>query len=141
MRPGKPVAFGRIARAGKDQLFVFGLPGNPVSALVSFELFVRPSLLRMMGRAGRPRPLWPAVVVDSGYTKKAGLEHYARGVARITREGLKVRLDGGQGSHHMSGLARSNALVRFPVALERASAGDVVELMLLDDPLAESDFD
>ncbi|HEY4221066.1 MAG TPA: molybdopterin-binding protein, partial [Myxococcota bacterium] len=135
MRPGKPIAFAR-----KDAVRIFGLPGNPVSSFVSFELFVRPALLRMQGLVGAPRPLWPAQLVDSEMKKKAGLEVYARGSARLMSGKLVVRLVEGQGSHHMSALADANCLVRFPRDVERVAAGGAVEVMLLADPLVAADM-
>jgi molybdopterin molybdotransferase len=133
MKPGKPIAFAR-----KGALRVFGLPGNPVSALVSFELFVRPALLKMSGLVAKTRAFWPAKL-DADFAKKPGLEVYARGQARLEDGALVVALLEGQGSHHVSVLARSNALVRFGRDVERAQAGATVDAMLLADPLTRED--
>jgi molybdopterin molybdotransferase len=139
MRPGKPIAFGRRARAGARDLLVFGLPGNPVSSMVSFELFVRPALRRLVGLPGTTRPLWAAELVDSQLKKKKGLEHWARGVARLQRGRLKVRLEDAQGSHHVSAMARANALVRAGADVELVDAGSEVEVMLLAEPVTDAD--
>ncbi len=136
MKPGKPVAFG----AFPDGRVVFGLPGNPVSAMVSFELFVRPALARLQGRAATVRPLWPAILVDSDVKKRPGLEHWARGSARLVDGKLHVRVLEGQGSHRISVLARANALVRFPRDGAGGVAGDAVDVLLLDDPLTAADL-
>lgn len=135
MKPGKPVAFGRRPRSGAsgDELVVFGLPGNPVSALVSFELFVRPALRKLSGRNSLVRPLHRATLVDSDFKKKPGIEEWARGEARLEEGRLLVRLAHGQGSHQISAMARSNALVRFAHEVESATGGDEVELMLFDE--------
>lgn len=139
MRPGRPVAFGRLARGTAEDLVIFGLPGNAVSAMVSFELFVRPALLRLMGRCGVTRPLWTATLVDGDFRKQSGLEHWARGVARFHHGGLAVALESGQGSHHTSAMARSNALVRFGMDVTDVNAGSPVELILLEEPRAAGD--
>lgn len=132
MKPGKPVAFGRRALGDATQ-YVFGLPGNPVSAMVGFELFVRPALQKLQGlsAAGWLRPLVPAILVDKT-DKKPGLEHWAR--ARVTlHEGtLRAALLDAQGSHQISGLADANALVRLPRAATTLAAGAAVEAMLLE---------
>jgi molybdopterin molybdotransferase len=144
MRPGKPIAFGRTAgdaSAGRASQVIFGLPGNPVSSLVSFELFVRPALLKMMGVRATTRPLWRATLVDGGFKKKPGLEHWARGEARLSAAGaLEVRLSDQQGSHQISAMARGNALVKFAPAVESVAAGAAVELMLLTEPWTAADM-
>lgn len=133
MRPGKPVAFGRRPREAGNAHYVFGLPGNPVSAMVSFELFVRPALRKLAGQSSSSwaRPLWRASLTDKA-EKKAGLEHWAR--ARVTTVGgaLVATLLDAQGSHQISGLADANALVRLPRAATVLAAGEAVEAMLLD---------
>lgn len=132
MRPGKPVAFGKRSDGARTQL-VFGLPGNPVSAMVSFELFVRPALRRLQGLAPSScmRPLLPGVL-SSGTTKKSGLEHWARAQVSVSEAGLSATLLDAQGSHQISGLADANALVRLPRHATSLAAGERVELMLLD---------
>lgn len=137
MRPGKPIAFGRIARADRISLPIFGLPGNPVSAHVAGELFLRPALEKLGGARALVRPLWSAVLVgESGtpFTKKSGLEHWARGEASLVDGRLHVRVLDKQGSHHIAALARANALVRFAIDVERVDAGALVEVLLLDEP-------
>jgi molybdopterin molybdotransferase len=141
MRPGKPIAFGRVSRETRTSLAVFGLPGNPVSAHVAAELFLRPALERLRGARALVRPLWRATLSADGpaFTKKAGLEHYAR--ASVTFQGgaleegaLVVRLLDKQGSHHISALAASNALACFGIDVERVEPGAPVDVMLLESP-------
>lgn len=139
MKPGKPVAFGHRSRGEGNDVVIFGLPGNPVSSLVSFELFVRPALRKMSGARAVTRPLWKATLVDSDFKKKPGLEHWARGEVRLTDGALRVRLAGQQGSHQISAMARGNALVRFGRDVERVNEGAIVDLMLLDDPFTDAD--
>lgn len=132
MRPGKPVAFGRKSEGSRTQL-VFGLPGNPVSAMVAFELFVRPALRKLQGLPAFSwmRPILPGVL-SSATTKKAGLEHWARARVSVGEAGLSASLLDAQGSHQISGLADANALVRLPRHATTLAAGERVELMLLE---------
>lgn len=129
MRPGKPVAFGTW---GKQ--LVFGLPGNPVSSQVSFELFVKPALLRLQGQlACNPRPV-RARLLGKGMSKKAGFRMFARACAAVDDEGgLTVTLDEKQGSGQVSGLARANALCVLAEEQTSVDDGDLVEVMLLDE--------
>lgn len=129
MRPGKPVAFGVW---GKQ--LVFGLPGNPVSSQVSFELFVKPALLRLQGhRACSPRPV-RARLLGRGMSKKPGFRTFARACAAVGDDGrLTVTLDEKQGSGQVSGLARANALCVLAEEQTSLEDGDLVEVMLLDE--------
>jgi molybdopterin molybdotransferase len=129
VRPGKPLAVGRVL--GKP--FV-GLPGNPVSALVGFEVFILPALLLMGGRAGWRRPSVPAELSEALETP-AGLRTFAR--ARLeARDGLPplAHPAKGQGSHQVSWLARSNALLDIPESVATLPAGAPVEALLVDQP-------
>ncbi len=114
MKPGKPFSFGlRPARADHAATPVFGLPGNPVSTLVAFELFVRPALLAMQGARVVERPRVP-VVLAGGYRKQPGRAHYLR--ARVERDGdrLIAHPHTKQGSAMMSSLLGCNAIVELP---------------------------
>src|SRR5690606_6620714 len=94
MRPGKPLAFGR-----RGAQLVFGLPGNPVSSQVGFELFVRPALYRLQGRRDVVRRALKARLGGEGMKKKPGFTIFARGRVALDDEGqLAVTLDGKQGS-------------------------------------------
>lgn len=106
MKPGKPLAFG-IAGSGTP---VFGLPGNPVSSMVVFELFVRPALLAMQGAAVVQRPVIE-VVLGCSYRKRAGRAHYLR--ARIVHQGGVIRADPltKQGSGTLTSMVGVDALV------------------------------
>jgi molybdopterin molybdotransferase len=131
MRPGKPLAFGALPR-GRRPVHFFGLPGNPVSAMVTFRLFVQPALLRLAGADVVDDERRLAVLGDaSPFTKKAGLAFYARAV--IGRDGDRViaRTVDRQGSGQISGLADANALVCFPAEVEQIEPGQVVEVLQL----------
>jgi molybdopterin molybdotransferase len=106
IKPAKPFAFGTI-----DGIPVFGLPGNPVSSLVSFELLARPALRRMMGHADPFRPTVPAVA-DGGLRRRPdGKVHLVRVIARFGADGrLHVEPVSAQGSHQLAATALANAL-------------------------------
>ena len=130
MRPGSPVSFGWLARGDRRQP-VFGLPGNPASAFVTFEVFVRPFLRAL---AGHRRVLRPVVSCACGesMTAAVGLTHFLR----VTLDGsdgrTSVRLAGPQGSGLVSSLARADGLAIVPEDVERLEVGESVAVMLLD---------
>ena len=128
VRPGKPLAFGKI-----QGVPLIGLPGNPVSALVGFELFVRPALLRMQGRTLLQRPRRPARL-DVELESPPHLEQYFRGIAREQRDGtLQVGLTGDQGSHVLRSMADANCLIPMPAGIGRLPAGSVVQVIMLSE--------
>lgn len=141
VQPGKPFAFGRADVAGRaSPVLLFGLPGNPVSSFVTFELFVRPVLRRLAGQARLHRPADRAVL-EQAVSKSLGRRGYQRVAAVRDADGLpvrdelgrvRVRLAGGQGSHVLSALAAADALAVIPEPLERVEAGAEVELRWLD---------
>jgi molybdopterin molybdotransferase len=116
VQPGKPLAFGMIGTCP-----IVGLPGNPVSALVTFELFVRPLLRAMLGLAGDGRLHLPAVLADR-VPKDHERRAYLRVVVRREADGLVAQSAGGQASSQLRPLAASNALLIVP---EGESAGEV----------------
>jgi molybdopterin molybdotransferase len=128
MRPGKPVAFGHIG-----QVPLLGLPGNPVSAAVTFELFGRPVLRKMLGHTRLQRPQVP-VVVEDGVRDKAMRRHYVR--AHVSwREGrLIARTTGNQGSNIMTSLVDANALLIVPEGGTEIRPGATVQALMLDWP-------
>ncbi len=129
IRPGKPFAFGVLAASGTP---VFGLPGNPVSSLVSFELLARPGLRRMAGHRDLERPRLSAVAGSDLSRHPDGKLHLVRAVAAITPGGelAAVPLQG-QESHLLHAMAESNCLVLIPDGTG-VEAGERVELLLLD---------
>ena len=130
IRPAKPLAFG-IVHDDERPVAVFGLPGNPVSSIVSFELFARPALRHMMGHAVLDRPRLRAVAGDPLRRRPDGKIHFARVVASHEPDGsLVARSAGAQGSHHTAAMAAANALAVLPDG-DGVEAGGVVEVFLL----------
>ncbi len=128
MQPGMPQGFGTI---GPDSTPVFGLPGNPVSALVSFEAFVRPALRRMLGVLPLERPRVRAVA-GADLTAPLAKQAFLR-VRLEARDGAYVVTPvSGAGSHLMAGMARANALAIVPVGVDRVGAGEQLDVLVLE---------
>jgi molybdenum cofactor synthesis domain-containing protein len=129
IKPAKPFAFGVI-----EGTPVFGLPGNPVSSLVSFELFARPALRQMMGhpKADLDRPHVTAIAEEDLRRRPDGKTHFARVVARYDDDAgrWRVRSAGGQGSHQLLAMATANALAVLPDG-NGFNVGEPVTVMLL----------
>ena len=125
IRPAKPLAFGLV-----DGVPVFGLPGNPVSSMVSFELFARPALRAMSGHRGLDRPRVEAVVVGELRRRADGKVHFGRVVVEY-RDGRYLAWSaGGQGSHQLAAMATATGLAILPDG-DGMSDGDEVEVILL----------
>lgn len=129
MKPGKPVVFGTRGRVP-----FFGLPGNPVSALVGFEQFVRPALLRLQGHTRLFRPVFPAVLgEEAGAVKgRSGRTEFVR--CRVVRTGGEFRVVAvkRKGSGVLKTLVESNALLILPAEREAAGPGDSVSVQIYD---------
>jgi molybdopterin molybdotransferase len=145
VQPGKPFAFGTGRRPDGGRTLLFGLPGNPVSSFVTFELFVRPAIRALAGRSELLRPIDRAVLLDEVRTapnRRAFLRVTAErdsvgGPVRDAAGRVQVRLahgPAGQGSHVLSALAAADALAVVPEDVETHRAGDPVELWWLDAP-------
>ena len=136
MRPGFPMAFGSFS--GARGPLVFGLPGNPVSASVTFDQFVRPALRKMTGHAARFRATILARV-DHAMTKKPGRLHFVR--VRLRREGDEwvASTTGNQSSGVLRSLTQAHGLLVFPAAAEALRPGDSVRVQLLDDGFLASE--
>jgi len=129
IKPAKPFAFSVLETTGTP---VFGLPGNPVSALVSYELLVRPALRAMAGCTVLDRARLAAVADVDLPRSRDGKLHLVRVTARTVEDGvLRVRSSGGQGSHMLRAMADSNALALLPDG-DGVHAGERVEVLLLD---------
>jgi len=129
MKPAKPFAFGHLGGTP-----FFGLPGNPVSVAVAFEQFLRPALLYMMGSARlfRPRVLG---ILEEDVTTDPRKVVFLRVVVRPGDDGVpRARLSGGQGSNILTALAAADAFAVIPVGVDRAHAGTLVELELMQMP-------
>jgi molybdenum cofactor synthesis domain-containing protein len=115
IKPAKPFAFGLLAARDGRQVPVFGLPGNPVSSMVSFELFARPGLRRMAGHPRVERPVVHGVADEPLRRRPDGKTHYARVVGGFGPDGrYHVRSVGGQGSHQLAATATATALAVLP---------------------------
>jgi len=126
MKPGKPLAFGTIK--GKPHL---GLPGNPVSAMITFELFVRPAIFKMMGRKNWAKPTIEAVIGES-IENKDNRRIFARAIVEKRDGQYLARLTGPQGSGILTSMTVANGLVIVPEDKKEVKAGDKVRVMMLD---------
>jgi molybdopterin molybdotransferase len=130
MRPGRPLAFGRIAADG-NSAFLFGLPGNPVAVMVSFYFFARAALLHMMG-ADAPQ-LLVKVKSAAALRKKPGRTEYQRGILFRDANGeQQVRITGSQGSGILRSMSEANCMVVLHDEQGNVAAGDMVEVLLFE---------
>ncbi len=136
MRPGRPMAVGRIAGSdGHRGAVLFGLPGNPVAVMVTFLAFVRPALLRMMGARPEPEVLLRAAS-EEPMRKKAGRTEYQRGIVTRRADGrLSVRTTGNQGAGVLSSMVQANGLIVLHHAQGNVAAGDEVDVMMFEDAI------
>ena len=128
MRPGAPVGFGLLG-----DIPWIGLPGNPVSTMVTFELFVRTAIRKMCGHA-RPFRSSVQATMTEPVTLKPKLQHFLRAVLTEGPAGLEARLTGPQGSGILTSMVRANALLVIPEGQFETPAGSTVTAILLDDP-------
>ncbi len=131
MKPGKPLAFGVGPEHSGGSSLVFGLPGNPVSSMVSFELFVRPALLALQGAEKKARPRAP-VILQRAYRKQAGRAHYLRAVVERQEGRLIATPHPKQGSAMLTSLVGINALVEIAAEATQVPEGGEVTAILLD---------
>jgi len=128
MRPGAPLGFGWLGK-----IPWIGLPGNPVSTMVTFELFVRPVIRRMLGHTRLYRRTIP-VTLEEPVQILAALTHFMRAIVSVKPDGsLSARLTGPQGSGILTSMARANALLVIPEERPRIEAGEIVNAILLSD--------
>lgn len=127
MKPGQPLAFGVIGEKP-----AFGLPGNPVSAMVSFEQFVRPALLMASGRSDLFRPTLQATL-EEDVRKHPGRRHFMRAIVTVQNGEYRVRTTGDQDSHILLSLVKANALMILSEAGNLHKAGERVAVQLLSD--------
>ena len=159
MRPGRPMAVGRLTERGHSAprfaagppqgesapsggrephevgrvgALLFGLPGNPVAVMVTFAAFVRPALQQLMGWQAPPQPLLKARAEDS-LRKKPGRTEYQRGIVRLAEDSqLSVRITGNQGSGVLSSMVQANGLIVLGHAQGNVTPGDWVDVMMFD---------
>ena len=130
MRPGRPMAVGRIQK-GQRSAVLFGLPGNPVAVMVTFLAFVKPALLKMMGSTATPLPMLRARTQEV-LRKKPGRTEYQRGIVSRNAEGeLQVITTGNQGSGVLSSMVQANGLIVLSHPQGTAQLGDWVDVLVL----------
>ena len=130
MQPGMPQGFGMISTGSTGSTPILTLPGNPVSAFVSFQLFVRPALRALQGSAaGRQRIA--RAKLTAPLRSPRDKRSFLRGV--LAAGGTEVTPLSGQASHQLAALARANALIVVPERVTGMQAGDVAEVICLDD--------
>lgn len=135
VKPGKPLAFGKIKGTGRDGkprvIPHLGLPGNTVSCMVSFELFVRPALLKMMGKKNIAKPTVEAIM-EENIKNNAGRRVYDRAVIEKRDGHYYARLTGPQGSGILSSMSMANGLVMIPEDRKEVRKGEAVQALMLD---------
>ncbi len=130
MRPGRPLAFGKINSNGQSA-FLFGLPGNPVAVMVSFYFFARAALLYMMG-ADAPLPMLRVKSKDA-IRKKSGRTEYQRGIVSLDANGeQQVAITGSQGSGILRSMSEANCMVVLHDEMGNVAAGDMVDVVLFE---------
>ncbi|WP_230517221.1 MULTISPECIES: gephyrin-like molybdotransferase Glp [unclassified Janthinobacterium] len=131
MRPGRPMAFGRIASEG-DTALLLGLPGNPVAVMAAFYFLARPTLLRLMGAdADTSTPPLLQVAAQAPIRKKRGRTEYQRGIVERDADGRQhVRVTGAQGSGILRSMTQANCMIVLHEAQGHVAAGDLVDIVL-----------
>jgi len=134
-KPGKPLTFGMIrALGGGDgirKIPLFGLAGNPVSAMLNFELFVRPAMFRMMGRKNLAKPMIEAII-EEPIENTDGRRIFARAIVQKREGKYFARLTGPQGSGILTSMTLANGLVIVPEDAPGVEEGDSVQVIMLD---------
>ena len=133
MRPARPLAFGVLHAPGGRRVPHVGLPGNPVSALVAFEQFCRPAILKMLGRTSYAKPTVRATL-DDPIVNLDGRRVYARAIVTWQDGRYRASLTGPQGSNLLTSMARANGLAICPEDIQEMPAGAEVEVQMLDWP-------
>ena len=136
MKPGFPVAFGRFEDTPGP--LVFGLPGNPVSAMVTFEQFVRPALLRMLGLRRVFRPMLEVRLAES-LSKSPGRLHLVRVRLERRGKGWMAIPTGNQSSGVLRSLTQADGLLVFPAEAERLEAGSPAQVQILDETFFQTE--
>jgi molybdopterin molybdotransferase len=130
-KPGKPLAFGTIKRKGRRDLFHLGLAGNAVSSMINYELFVRPAILKMLGRTNLEKPSIEAIMEDS-IKNDDGRRVFARVIVERQSDGYHARLTGPQGSGILTSMTMANGLAIVPEDVPRLSKGDKAKVLMLN---------
>jgi molybdopterin molybdotransferase len=135
VKPGQPLAFGIISgrdRAGRvTNIPHLGLPGNPVSSMVTFELLVRPAILKMMGKKNLSKPTIEAAI-EEPVKNTDGRRVFARAIVEKRGDQYFARLTGPQGSGILTSMTSANGLVIVPEDTPGVKKGDIVQVIMLD---------
>jgi molybdopterin molybdotransferase len=135
VKPGKPLAFGKIKgrdkKGGEKSIPHLGLPGNPVSCMVSFELFVRPALLKMMGKKNTAKPTVEAII-EENVLNDAGRRLYNRAIIERRDGHYYARMTGSQSSGILTSMSLANGLVMIPEERKAIKKGETVQALMLD---------
>jgi molybdopterin molybdotransferase len=131
MKPGKPLAFGLLH--GQKDVPLLGLPGNPVSAMISFEIFARPAILTMLGKSRLDRPSVRAVIQED-VENTADRRNFIRVVVEKHEGGYTARTTGQQGSGILTSVSRANGLLVIPAEVKLIRKDETVDIQMLDWP-------
>jgi molybdopterin molybdotransferase len=131
MKPGKPLAFGVLSDSRGNLIPHIGLPGNPVSVMVTFELFVRPAIYSMMGRR-RISTMTVKATLESEVRNRDGRRVYVRVILSRRRQCVYAKPTGDQGSGILTSMSRADGLAVIPETIKQAQKGDVVDVILLN---------
>ena len=132
MKPGKPLAFGIFTKKSGAHVPHLGLPGNPVSAMLTFELFGRPAIFKMLGKINAwPRPLVSAISKDK-IINTDGRRFYARVVIDETNEVPTIRLTGKQSSGILTSMSKATAFAICPADTSTIEVDQLCEVILID---------
>jgi molybdopterin molybdotransferase len=131
MKPGKPLAFGSFQKEGRRVPHI-GLPGNPVSSMVTFELFARPALMKMMGKTNWQRPMVRAVAEEPIVNRGDPRRFYARCIVRERGGRYYASLTGPQGSAVLTSMVHANGLTVIPPEVDEVQPGEEIDVIMLD---------
>lgn len=131
MRPAKPLAFGHLNGSEGKAIPLLGLPGNPVSAMVAFEMFARPAIRTMLGRAKASRPMVDGVLTGP-IRNEDGRRVYARVEVELKEGQYQATPTGPQGSNLLTSMSRANGLAICPEGLKGKDTGEQVQIIMLD---------
>ena len=131
MKPGKPLAFGTFKRNDGKEIPHLGLPGNPVSSMITFEVFARPAIFKMMGRSNLTKSTITAIMEDS-LSNRDGRRVFARVIVRRRDDKYFARITGPQGSGILTSMIKANGLAVIPESTSEVKRGTAVEVMMFD---------
>lgn len=131
IKPGKPLAFGTLKNDNGRNVPHLGLPGNPVSSMIIFEVFARPAILKMLGRKNWVRPVIKATIEDS-IVNVDGRRIFARAIVRKQKDKYFARLTGAQGSGILTSMVKANGLAIVPETTKEVKSGSVIDVIILD---------